>query len=257
MLEVEGLNAWYGAARILFDLSLHVGRGEVVALMGRNGAGKSTTMKALMALLPRRSGTVRFCGEDISRLRPFEIARRGLGFVPEDRRIFSDAHRRRESRRRPPAAAALRRRPRGAGVDRRAALRALSEPRHHGRPARLRHERRRAADAHRRPHADGKSPPRAARRAVGRRRPGHRRGDGEHHPRAQAGGPVGAALRAERAFRRARRGPCVRPGEGSRCAGTARWRRSPKTPTRSARCSGCECSTPSFRPWRISLRTSS
>jgi branched-chain amino acid transport system ATP-binding protein len=89
MLEVEGLNAWYGAARILFDLSLHVGRGEVVALMGRNGAGKSTTMKALIALLPRRSGTVRFCGEDISRLRPFEIARRGVGFVPEDRRIFS------------------------------------------------------------------------------------------------------------------------------------------------------------------------
>jgi branched-chain amino acid transport system ATP-binding protein len=89
MLEVEGLNAWYGAARILFDLALQVGRGEVVALMGRNGAGKSTTMKALMALLPRRNGTVRFRGEDISRLRPFEIARRGIGFVPEDRRIFS------------------------------------------------------------------------------------------------------------------------------------------------------------------------
>jgi branched-chain amino acid transport system ATP-binding protein len=89
MLEVEGLDAWYGAARILFDLSLQVGRGEVVALMGRNGAGKSTTMKALMALLPRRSGTVRFCGEDVSRLRPYEIARRGIGFVPEDRRIFS------------------------------------------------------------------------------------------------------------------------------------------------------------------------
>jgi branched-chain amino acid transport system ATP-binding protein len=90
MLDVEGLNAWYGAARILFDLSLHVGRGEVVALMGRNGAGKSTTMKAVMALLPRRSGRVRFCGEDVSRLRPYEIARRGIGFVPEDRRIFAD-----------------------------------------------------------------------------------------------------------------------------------------------------------------------
>jgi branched-chain amino acid transport system ATP-binding protein len=90
MLEVEALNAWYGAAQILFDLSFQVGRGEVVALMGRNGAGKSTTMKALMALMGRRSGTVRFCGEDISRLRAFEIARRGLGFVPEDRRIFSD-----------------------------------------------------------------------------------------------------------------------------------------------------------------------
>ncbi len=58
--------------------------------MGRNGAGKSTTFKALMALIPQRGGTVRFLGEDISNLKPFEIARRGLGFVPEDRRIFSD-----------------------------------------------------------------------------------------------------------------------------------------------------------------------
>jgi branched-chain amino acid transport system ATP-binding protein len=90
MLEVEALNAWYGAAQILFDLSFHVGRGEVVALMGRNGAGKSTTMKALMALMARRRGTVRFCGADISMLRAYEIARQGLGFVPEDRRIFSD-----------------------------------------------------------------------------------------------------------------------------------------------------------------------
>jgi branched-chain amino acid transport system ATP-binding protein len=90
MLEVEGLNAWYGAARILFDLTLQVGRGEVVALMGRNGAGKSTTMKAVMALLTRRSGTVRLCGRDISRVRPYEIARLGVGFVPEDRRVFAD-----------------------------------------------------------------------------------------------------------------------------------------------------------------------
>ena len=90
MLEVSGLNAWYGAAHILFDLSFRIDPGEVVALMGRNGAGKSTTIKALMALIARRSGTVCFCGEDISTFRPFEIARRGLGFVPEDRRIFSD-----------------------------------------------------------------------------------------------------------------------------------------------------------------------
>ncbi|MFL6797540.1 MAG: ABC transporter ATP-binding protein [Xanthobacteraceae bacterium] len=90
LLEVHGLNAWYGAAHILFDLTFQVGRGEVVALMGRNGAGKSTTMKALMALIEHRSGSVRFCGEEISRLRPFQIARRGFGFVPEDRRIFSD-----------------------------------------------------------------------------------------------------------------------------------------------------------------------
>jgi branched-chain amino acid transport system ATP-binding protein len=90
MLEVEGLRAWYGAAQILFDLTFHVDRGEVVALMGRNGAGKSTTLKSLMSLVASRSGTIRFLGEDISRRRPFEIARRGMGYVPEDRRIFSD-----------------------------------------------------------------------------------------------------------------------------------------------------------------------
>jgi branched-chain amino acid transport system ATP-binding protein len=90
MLTVESLCAWYGAAQILYDLSLEVRRGEVVALMGRNGAGKSTTMKAIMGLMARRSGTVRFGGHDISRLKPFEIARRGLGLTPEDRRIFSD-----------------------------------------------------------------------------------------------------------------------------------------------------------------------
>jgi branched-chain amino acid transport system ATP-binding protein len=90
MLEVEGLKAWYGAAQVLFEPSFHVGSGEVVALMGRNGAGKSTTLKALMALIPQRSGTVRFLGEDVSNLKPFQIARRGIGFVPEDRRIFSD-----------------------------------------------------------------------------------------------------------------------------------------------------------------------
>jgi branched-chain amino acid transport system ATP-binding protein len=90
MLSVENLSAWYGAARILYDLNFEVGRGEVVALMGRNGAGKSTTMKSLMALIGGRAGRVQFNGEDISRLKPFEIARRGLGFTPEDRRIFVD-----------------------------------------------------------------------------------------------------------------------------------------------------------------------
>ena len=90
MLTVDGLNAWYGAAQILYDLSFEVRRGEVVALMGRNGAGKSTTMKTIMGLVSRRGGTVRFNGEDISLRKPFEIARRGLGFTPEDRRIFVD-----------------------------------------------------------------------------------------------------------------------------------------------------------------------
>ncbi|MGC1466765.1 MAG: ABC transporter ATP-binding protein [Pseudolabrys sp.] len=90
MLKVEALSAWYGAARILYDLSFEVGRGEVVALMGRNGAGKSTTMKAIMGLIGQRTGAVHFNGRDISRLKPFEIARLGLGFTPEDRRIFVD-----------------------------------------------------------------------------------------------------------------------------------------------------------------------
>jgi branched-chain amino acid transport system ATP-binding protein len=89
-LAVDRLNAWYGTAHILFDMSFTVGRGEVVALMGRNGAGKSTTMKAVMGLLPRRSGTVHLNGRDVSVLKPFEIARLGMGFTPEDRRIFSD-----------------------------------------------------------------------------------------------------------------------------------------------------------------------
>ena len=89
-LAVERLNAWYGAAQVLYDVAFTVGRGEVVALMGRNGAGKSTTMKAVMGLLARRSGTVLLNGRNISALRPFEIARLGLSFTPEDRRIFSD-----------------------------------------------------------------------------------------------------------------------------------------------------------------------
>lgn len=90
MLEVERLNAWYGAAHILHDITFEVGRGEVAALMGRNGAGKSTTMKALMGMIARRSGGARFAGRDISQLAPYRIARLGLGYVPEERRIFTD-----------------------------------------------------------------------------------------------------------------------------------------------------------------------
>lgn len=89
LLQVQGFNAWYGAAQILFDVSLQVGRGEVVALMGRNGAGKSTTLKALMGMVARR-GSVQFLGHDIARREPHEIARLGLGYVPEARRIFTD-----------------------------------------------------------------------------------------------------------------------------------------------------------------------
>jgi branched-chain amino acid transport system ATP-binding protein len=90
MLKVEQLEAWYGRAQVLFGIDLEVRPGEVVALMGRNGAGKSTTMKAIMGLLERRRGEVRFLGRDIARLPSHRIARLGLGFVPEDRRIFGD-----------------------------------------------------------------------------------------------------------------------------------------------------------------------
>jgi branched-chain amino acid transport system ATP-binding protein len=90
MLSVQDLNAWYGAARILYDLAFEVRRGEVVTLMGRNGAGKSTTLKSVMGLVARRSGSVRFNGRDVSRLEPYQNARLGLGFAPEDRRIFTD-----------------------------------------------------------------------------------------------------------------------------------------------------------------------
>ena len=90
LLQARGLAAWYGAAQILYDIDLDVKRGEVVALMGRNGAGKSTTLKALMGMLAKRRGQIEFMGQDISRSEPHVAARLGLGFVPEDRRVFTD-----------------------------------------------------------------------------------------------------------------------------------------------------------------------
>ena len=90
LLDAHGLCAWYGAAQILFELNLQVRRGEVVALMGRNGAGKSTTLKTLMGLMDKRKGTVQFMQRDISTRQPYQIAALGMGFVPEDRRIFVD-----------------------------------------------------------------------------------------------------------------------------------------------------------------------
>ncbi|MBI3504018.1 MAG: ABC transporter ATP-binding protein [Proteobacteria bacterium] len=90
MLAVEGIDVFYGRAQILSGLSLTVGAGEVAVLLGRNGAGKSTTMKAIMGLVPPARGTVAFAGTRIERLETFAIARLGLGYVPEERRIFTD-----------------------------------------------------------------------------------------------------------------------------------------------------------------------
>nr|WP_315431418.1 ABC transporter ATP-binding protein [uncultured Albidiferax sp.] len=90
LLNTQGLCAWYGAAQVLYGVDLNVQRGEVVALMGRNGAGKSTTLKAVMGMLAKRQGQVQFMGQDISTSEPHHAARLGLGYVPEDRRIFTD-----------------------------------------------------------------------------------------------------------------------------------------------------------------------
>ncbi|HMA88597.1 MAG TPA: ABC transporter ATP-binding protein [Burkholderiales bacterium] len=90
MLEIRRLNAGYGRARILFDLDLDARHGEVVVLLGRNGAGKSTVLKTIIGLVRPTSGEIRFAGKRIDRLQPFQIARLGIGYVPEDRRIFTD-----------------------------------------------------------------------------------------------------------------------------------------------------------------------
>jgi len=90
MLELKALNSGYGRAQVLFDFGLNLGDGEVVALLGRNGAGKTTALKAAVGLLPLYSGEIRFNGRRLNPLEPFQIARLGLGYVPEERRIFAD-----------------------------------------------------------------------------------------------------------------------------------------------------------------------
>jgi branched-chain amino acid transport system ATP-binding protein len=90
LLELDGVNTYYGRSHILFDVSLSVAKGEVVALLGRNGAGKSTTFRSVIGLTAPRSGEVRFKGEKVNGLRAFRICRKGIGFVPEDRRCFPD-----------------------------------------------------------------------------------------------------------------------------------------------------------------------
>lgn len=89
-LSVQGLNSYYGPAHILFDVALEVGDGEVVALLGRNGAGKSTTFRSIVGLVEQREGQIVFEGNDVSTQPTHAIVRGGLGYVPEERRIFTD-----------------------------------------------------------------------------------------------------------------------------------------------------------------------
>ena len=88
LLEISGLETFYGASQALFGVSLDVAEGEVVALMGRNGMGKTTTIRSIMALTPARAGSIRFEGREICTMRPYRVARLGLGLVPEGRRCF-------------------------------------------------------------------------------------------------------------------------------------------------------------------------
>ena len=90
MLKVEGIHTYYGLSHILFDVSLKVKKGQVVCLLGRNGAGKTTTFRSIMGLNPPSQGRIRFNGQDVTGTQPFKLVRLGMGWVPDDRRIFAD-----------------------------------------------------------------------------------------------------------------------------------------------------------------------
>lgn len=90
MLSVEKIHTYYGLSHILFDVSLTVDEGECVCLLGRNGAGKSTTIRSIMGLTPPKKGTIQFKGIDCTGRKPYLMVRRGMGYVPDDRRVFAD-----------------------------------------------------------------------------------------------------------------------------------------------------------------------
>jgi len=90
VLNVEGIHTYYGMSHILFDVSLSVPAGQIVCLLGRNGAGKSTTMRSIMGLTPPRRGKIEFKGMSIAGKKPYQLARMGIGYVPDDRRVFAD-----------------------------------------------------------------------------------------------------------------------------------------------------------------------
>jgi branched-chain amino acid transport system ATP-binding protein len=90
MLEVKEIHTFYGLSHILFGVSLKVDPGEIVCLLGRNGAGKTTTMKSIIGLTPPKQGSIKFKGEEITGKDPYLLARKGIGYIPDDRRIFAD-----------------------------------------------------------------------------------------------------------------------------------------------------------------------
>jgi len=90
MLQIEEIHTYYGLSHILFGVSLEIKEGEVVCLLGRNGAGKSTTMKSIIGLTPPKKGLIRFKGQPTAGKKPFMLARMGIGYVPDDRRVFAD-----------------------------------------------------------------------------------------------------------------------------------------------------------------------
>jgi len=90
MLSVENIHTFYGLSHILFGVTLEVNQGEIVCLLGRNGAGKSTTMKSIIGLTPPKEGLIRFKGQPTAGKKPFMLARMGIGYVPDDRRVFAD-----------------------------------------------------------------------------------------------------------------------------------------------------------------------
>jgi branched-chain amino acid transport system ATP-binding protein len=90
MLQVEGIHTFYGLSHILFGVSLKVDPGEIVCLLGRNGAGKTTTMKSIIGITPPRQGSIKYKGEEIVGTEPYLLTRKGIGYIPDDRRIFAD-----------------------------------------------------------------------------------------------------------------------------------------------------------------------
>jgi branched-chain amino acid transport system ATP-binding protein len=90
MLKVDGIHTFYGLSHILFGVSLEVSTGEIACLLGRNGAGKSTIIKSIMGLVPPREGKVIYKGADVTGTKPYLLARMGIGYVPDDRRVFAD-----------------------------------------------------------------------------------------------------------------------------------------------------------------------